>query len=218
MNRFNALGDQWAMDHQLQSNPILGSTEADRIGMLNRRDVTVEYSALSSTLSEHCARTVANEENSRETGKKCPSSNAQASTDLCRFLPSPCFPHEAPIVPLESHTTAATRANLSESKDQHTPTHRMLLVMPGQWVRLRGADETWNAIRRDYYEPCICIDCCNEMFCISDAWLVLCPRCRSISPLEDKVTTARREGGIGLGFTTDTLSEVQADAWREFSL
>jgi hypothetical protein len=92
----------------------------------------------------------------------------------------------------------------------------MLMVTPGQWMRLRGADETWHAIQRDYYEPCICIDCSTEMFCISDAWLVLCPRCQSISPLEDNVVTARREGGVGLGFTIDSLVEVQAEAWKEF--
>jgi hypothetical protein len=222
MNRFNAQGDHWSVDHQSQSSSTLWSVEADRIAVL--RDTTVEDSALSSTLSEHCARTDANAEISVETGKKCPSSIAPASIDLCRFLPSPCFPNEVPFLPLESHTTAATHAYPSdqkisavESKDQCTPIDRMLLVTPGQWMRLRGADETWNAIQRDYYEPCICVDCCNEMFCISDAWLVLCPHCQSISPLAGNVETLRREGGIGLGFTVDTLSEVQADAWREYS-
>jgi hypothetical protein len=103
-------------------------------------------------------------------------------------------------------------------QDQGKPAeHQTILVTPGQWMRLRGADETWHAIQQDYYEQCHCLDCGQNLLCMSDACLVLCPQCYSISPLEDKgaAKSAHLEGGIGVGFTIVTLFEVQASAWRD---
>jgi hypothetical protein len=98
-------------------------------------------------------------------------------------------------------------------------------VAPGLSVRLRGADETWRAIQSDQYQPCTCMECNTHMFCIADAWLVLCPTCRVASPVHVVVvgsaattTTAinHRDGGVGLGFTMDVLAEGQASLWRDF--
>jgi hypothetical protein len=56
-------------------------------------------------------------------------------------------------------------------------------IVPGQYVRLRGADETWHAIRHDAYLPCICSGCGNTVFCMDDADYVVCPICREVSPV-----------------------------------
>jgi hypothetical protein len=83
-------------------------------------------------------------------------------------------------------------------------------VYPGEFLRLRGADETWHAIKYDFYMPCICI-CCNlTLFCIQDAIFVLCPTCRIVSPLEGVVLDGY-DGGVGLGFTIEELSKWQKE-------
>jgi hypothetical protein len=87
-------------------------------------------------------------------------------------------------------------------------TDRKIEVYPGAFMRLRGADETWNAIKYDFYMPCMCI-CCNlTLFCIQDAIFVLCPACRSVSPL-DGVILDGYDGGVGLGFTIGELNKWQ---------
>jgi hypothetical protein len=94
----------------------------------------------------------------------------------------------------------------------------MIQVAPGLSARLRGAAETWEAIQRDFYRPCMCLACSTDLFCIQDAWLVLCPDCRVLSPMEDLDGETRdvREGGVGLGFKGDALAEWQASLYREF--
>ena len=60
--------------------------------------------------------------------------------------------------------------------------HKMIEVAPGEFMRLRGAHETWQAIQNDFYIPCGCI-CCNLMlFCIQDATYVLCSQCQVVNP------------------------------------
>jgi hypothetical protein len=102
----------------------------------------------------------------------------------------------------------------------------MIEVSPGHEVKLRGAAETWHAIQHDFYVPCVCLECDASLFCILDAWLVLCPHCRGLNPigLNDNghcdyimaTTTTNPNGGVGLGFTIETLMEAQASMLRDF--
>jgi hypothetical protein len=89
-------------------------------------------------------------------------------------------------------------------------------VSPGEFLRLRGADETWKAVLNDFYMPCLCICCEQTLFCIQDAVFVLCPICRVVSPLERVVYGDRCccDGGVGLGFTMDDLAKWQNDIER----
>jgi hypothetical protein len=77
-------------------------------------------------------------------------------------------------------------------------------VSPGEFLRLRGAEETWRAIRVDFYMPCECICCSVTIFCIQDADYILCPACRVIGPMEGAFKTS--DGGVGLGFTMRELA------------
>jgi hypothetical protein len=112
----------------------------------------------------------------------------------------------------EQHRNTQIRAiqnipNVSEPKDKTIVT---IEVYPGEFLRLRGADETWHAIKYDFYMPCMCI-CCNlTLFCIQDAIFVLCPICRILSPLEGVVIDGF-DGGVGLGFTIEELSMWQKE-------
>jgi hypothetical protein len=107
-------------------------------------------------------------------------------------------------------------------KSQSTPLVRnptsMIEVSPGHEARLRGAAETWQAIQQDFYLPCVCFDCEASLFCILDAWLVLCPHCRVLNPIchDNGDMAMDQDGGVGLGFTIETLMEAQASLWRDF--
>jgi hypothetical protein len=85
---------------------------------------------------------------------------------------------------------------------------KMIEVAPGEFMRLRGAHETWKAIQNDFYVPCACFCCDLTLFCIQDATYVLCPACQVVNPLE-KIDGY--DGGVGLGFTMTELAEWQND-------
>jgi hypothetical protein len=102
----------------------------------------------------------------------------------------------------------------------------MIEISPGVSVRLRGADETWDCIGRDFFMPCTCFGCSQELCCIQDATFVLCPACRVVSPMDNtsccseetnatfSSSTAagfEHQGGVGLGFTFDDLMKWQED-------
>ena len=87
-------------------------------------------------------------------------------------------------------------------------------VSPGEFSRLRGADETWRAIKCDFYMPCECMCCRLTIFCIQDAQFVLCPDCRVVSPMDGKVFEGT-DGGVGLGFKMEDLARYQDDIEEE---
>jgi hypothetical protein len=80
-------------------------------------------------------------------------------------------------------------------------------ISPGVHARLRGADETWKAIKNDYYMPAECICCESTIFCIQDADYVLCPDCRVVIRMEG--LSSRGMGGVGLGFKYEALARWQ---------
>jgi hypothetical protein len=106
---------------------------------------------------------------------------------------------------------------------------RTIELSHGVYVRLRGAEETWDCIGRDLFMPCKCFGCSHELCCIQDADYVLCPKCRVVSPMDttsygsettnatdaDTASTtpteSEHEGGVGLGFTFDDLLKWQVE-------
>jgi len=99
-------------------------------------------------------------------------------------------------------------ARLSDSKQQ-LEDKKIIEVSPGEYLRFRGADETWRAIEQDFYMPCECCCCVLTIFCIQDADFVLCPECRVVSPMADGALCG--EGGVGLGFKMEDLARWQED-------
>jgi hypothetical protein len=84
----------------------------------------------------------------------------------------------------------------------------MIEIAPGEYARLRGADETWKAIKYDFFVPCVCTCCTLTLFCIQDATYVLCPECRVVCPLENNCGD---NGGVGLGFKIEDLVDWQKE-------
>jgi hypothetical protein len=93
-------------------------------------------------------------------------------------------------------------------------TPKMVEISPGVHERLRGADETLNAVKLDFYMPTECFCCSLTIFCIQDAEYILCPDCRVVSPVPGDVGDGLNSGGVGLGFTMEDLAEWQDDIMR----
>jgi hypothetical protein len=87
-------------------------------------------------------------------------------------------------------------------------------VAPGVQVVLRGSQETWEAIKDDFYMPCHCIGCDTSLFVIQDAAYVLCPQCYSIVPLDGEFID-RAVSGVGMGFVIEDLMQWQQEILRD---
>jgi hypothetical protein len=87
-------------------------------------------------------------------------------------------------------------------------------VAPGVQVVLRGSQETWEAIKDDFYMPCQCIGCDTSLFVIQDAAYVLCPQCYSIVPLDGEFID-RAVSGVGMGFVIEDLMQWQQEILRD---
>ena len=96
----------------------------------------------------------------------------------------------------------------------------MIPIAPGVSAKLRGANETFECIERDFYVPVTCFACSLEMCCIQDADYVICPVCRVVSPLDTGSSASphlstdfrgQREPTVGLGFTFEDLCKWQAE-------
>jgi hypothetical protein len=119
-----------------------------------------------------------------------------------------------------SFDAVAAKIAEHENPDYHPegpsayPSHHQgvvtLEIAPGHYARLRGADETWACVERDFYMPVTCFACTSELCCIQDATYVLCPTCRVVSPM-DGTMDPNHDGGVGLGFTMEDLLRWQAE-------
>jgi hypothetical protein len=56
-------------------------------------------------------------------------------------------------------------------------------VAPGEFMPLRGSDETLQAIEMGYARIVTCFACSASLACVPDCELVICPDCRVISPI-----------------------------------
>lgn len=112
---------------------------------------------------------------------------------------------------------------------QYRPGHAEVEIGPGVWRKLRGADETWEAVMTGNYVPTECLDCNLMLLVIANAQLVLCPGCRVVSPILDDgsgfaVTSCstpscptgatNSRNGIGLGFLVRDLMKWQGEMKR----
>jgi len=88
-------------------------------------------------------------------------------------------------------------------------------ISPGVILPLRGAVETWECIKQDFFVPATCFSCTSEVCCIQDASFVLCPVCRVVGPLDEGSGSGCGSGGVGLGFSFDDLFRWQAELLQE---
>jgi hypothetical protein len=106
----------------------------------------------------------------------------------------------------QQHLQRRPKSSAEEDLDSKLSgaSHPVIEVAPGVKLRLRGSQETWEAIARDYYVPGLCWGCSETIFVIQDAAYVLCPACRTVSPMEGTFENPE-VSGVGLGFTFEEL-------------
>jgi hypothetical protein len=98
----------------------------------------------------------------------------------------------------------------------------MVEIFPGVTSRLRGTQETLQAVANDFYTPVSCFACNEDVFCVADVSYVICPGCKVVSPLDadDKVFDGQpiERHGLGLGFTVESLFQMQSDVFQKQAL
>lgn len=116
-----------------------------------------------------------------------------------------------PPLPLErtpsqsSTTKVAARSNRS--------TGPLVEITPGDFQVLRGHKETLEYVRREQVASTVCLCCNDTIYAINDAALVVCPTCRSITPMQSSSSAdSGSADGLALGFTTYEWFEVQREA------
>lgn len=133
------------------------------------------------------------------------SSSAAAESTTRPTKPTRSYSPPPPPPPRRSHPEPSPRDNHNnDNNDNGLATPLKIEISPGVLARLRGARETYQAVENDFYRPVTCTDCQAAVCCILDASYLLCPRCRSVSPVEDGNPNLAA-GGVGLGFTLEDL-------------
>lgn len=152
---------------------------------------------------------------------------APDSVDYYHSKPSPrCVSPPASSPTRAAHMPSQDTATLFRREDAMPPppsarplsssgpkrSTKTVEISPGVVLPLRGADETWECIKDDFFVPVACFGCTAEVCCIQDARFVLCPECRVVSPMADAGGgTLSSGGGVGLGFSFEDLFKWQAE-------
>jgi len=85
-------------------------------------------------------------------------------------------------------------------------------VSPGVRERLRRAQETRDAVARDFFAPAHCFACDSDVFCIADIRYFICPDCKCVNPLEeDGEFGVRHRTDVGIAFGFKALYKMQAN-------
>jgi hypothetical protein len=92
--------------------------------------------------------------------------------------PSPGF-----ISDCSSDVSSQRRSCSSRRSLERERTPLQVEVYPGEFLHLRGAKETVEAIERGYSKSVFCYACGLGLRCVADCDLVVCPDCRFISPV-----------------------------------
>jgi hypothetical protein len=82
---------------------------------------------------------------------------------------------------------------------------RTIEISPGLVATIRGAEETKQAIARNFVIYPDCMSCNMNLTCIADADYVICPDCKVISPSGSNIAHSNDMdwgGGVGLGLRT----------------
>jgi hypothetical protein len=81
----------------------------------------------------------------------------------------------------EERSTTSSFSNYRRARAPPQPVE--VEVAPGEFMPLRGSDETLQAIEMGYARIVTCFACCASLACVPDCELVICPDCRVISPI-----------------------------------
>ena len=114
-----------------------------------------------------------------------------------------------------NQSEVSSMREVSDDDENNCTVERITMeIMPGVNVIVRGNLETRNAICHGTIRQTFCLDCCSSLGVIQDAEYVLCPMCRSLTPMAVSLTPEELEGayGVGLGFVHDRYNHSPEDS------
>jgi len=100
------------------------------------------------------------------------------------------------------HHQQQPKPQSTEAKE--TWSRPLVEVVPGFALPFHGSKETIHAYHNDNVIHTNCSSCATFLYCIDSASMVLCPSCRSISPVEVRHT---EEETLGIGLTVEHVLE-----------
>jgi hypothetical protein len=102
------------------------------------------------------------------------------------------MPHD-PLPMLGSISDCSSDVSSSHSSRHSVKRERkpvQVEVYPGEFLQLRGAKETFEAIARGNSKSVVCVACGLGLRCVADCELVICPDCRIMSPTPRRRTAS----------------------------
>jgi hypothetical protein len=163
-------------------------------------------------LSGCSTSTLSSNNTSSRNFRNAPATARQLSTALTTdTVLSPNIYPQSPSATLTTTTTAAPP--LPPAGGNGTPKVLRMEITPGQFLPVRGADETELAILNGAMRQTSCSCCTSNIFCIQMSEFVVCPVCHVVSPMTDGMggTNVGKSGryGVGLGLTPEDLEEMK---------
>ena len=118
-------------------------------------------------------------------------------------------PDDDALSRVEPRTRRNSKSSSSSSSDEE---EKIVEIMPGQFVPLRGSAETWDALQSGRITCTTCQYCRLSLVVIDDADMVMCPGCRIVSSVDNEMD-GRGGGGLGLGMSLkDARYEIRRRA------
>lgn len=77
----------------------------------------------------------------------------------------------------------------------------MVEIQPGFSLPLRGSEETMHAVELGIVHKTACMSCCAPVVVMEDCIFVICPKCKSIGPVEGADDLSSMNGFVGLGLS-----------------
>jgi hypothetical protein len=81
-------------------------------------------------------------------------------------------------IPMMMESTQTTH---DSSQRKATKERLQIQITPGEYMPLRGAQETWEAINNGSSRIVDCVGCQSVLQCVYDCQLVICPDCKLVS-------------------------------------
>jgi hypothetical protein len=194
------------------------SIRTNSVSKLSRKELEGRLGSLKNSRSGPSRRSSGGERSKSRSPKRTPVNERSNS----RHQLSPSRPVQMAPRQMKDHIVMERQQRQQPQQQQQQvrdPGLGLLVeIGPGVWMKLRGADETWESVGNGDYGPTVCLSCSLSLLCVNDAEYVLCPECRVVGPITDDPFGVREEllktcraHGVGLGFTPLDVTRWQAE-------
>lgn len=130
---------------------------------------------------------------------------------ISKALPSQDQQHtRAPASDITREIAANNNDEPCSSVESHSFERKTVEVTPGQFVPLRGSEETLVALDHGQVTNVTCIFCDVNLVVHAAASMIICPDCEMIAPLG--VDNKDGEASLGLGLKRESLEQLSSSS------